>query len=214
MENIDQTQLAEGEYDLIPYACSDGYETIGEVDDEDDILVTNVPPRFGPLSSPSYSVLGAIESRPPGVYSRMERKENSAEDKANDIGWNEQYTDPDVSTSGQPKLSEAEDSTRIHSYLYLETNACSDSAAVDEAYLRVRDDALESNSGNGVYEPTQREHLIGRPTLDSNISMYADLVTKSDKEVEENKDKVPSLSIKMKSYADKTMYETTQKEGS
>ena len=214
MENIDQTQLAEGEYDLIPYACSDAYDTIDEVDENDDILVTNVPPRFGPLSSPSYSVLGAIESRPPGVYSRMEHKENSAEDKANDIGWNEQYTDPELSISGQPKLSEAEDSTRIHSYLYLETNACSNSAVVGEADLKVTDDTLESNSGNSVYETTQREHSIGRPTNDSNNLLYADLKTNNDKKVEEISDKVPSHSIKMKSYSEKNMYETTQKEDS
>ena len=142
----------------------------------------------------------------------MEHKEYSAEDKANDIVW--QFTNPDVSTSGQSKLSEAEDSTKIHSYIYLETNVCSDSAAVGEAYLKVRDDAFESNSGNSVYESTQREHSIGKPIIDSSKHVYAHLVTSNDKKVDEIGDRVPFNSIKIKSYSDKTMYETTQKEDS
>jgi len=224
MENFDQTQLAEGEYDLIPYACSDGYDTIEEVDIKDDILVNNVPPRLGPLPSPNYSVLVSMESRPPGVYSRMMHKEYSDEDKENDIGWNEQHTDPKESTSGQPQFPETGGSTRIHSYLFLETNVCNGSATVAEAYLRERNDALENKSGSSVYEATQRVHSIGKPTVVSSLSIYADLVTTSCKAVEElneetgedgyeiPSDKVPSHSLKVQSYSAETIYESTQKE--
>src|SRR6218665_3996521 len=112
MGNIDRTDVTEGEYDVIPYACLDAYETIEEVNDEDDFLVT-VPSRLGPLPSPHYSALAPIESRPPGVYSRIEHKEKAAEDNENGIGRNEQHKSKERPTPDQSKLPETEDSTRI-----------------------------------------------------------------------------------------------------
>jgi len=66
MADLDRTELAASEYDLIPYACTDGYDTIEEVNEKDDILFTNFFPRHGPLPTPYYSGLTPVVPKAPG----------------------------------------------------------------------------------------------------------------------------------------------------
>lgn len=105
---------------MIPYAYSDHYDIIEEETDE--ILVTNVPSRVGPLPSPNYSGLEPVESKPPCLYSRMEHKRKSNEDEESDVGWNKQQTNPERSTPDKSTLQETDDLSAFQNYLSLEAN--------------------------------------------------------------------------------------------
>lgn len=63
----------ESAYDIIPYATSDNYETIGE-EDRDPSVVLHVPsrPRLGCLPTSGYSGLMPVPPSAPVTYSRMD----------------------------------------------------------------------------------------------------------------------------------------------
>src|SRR6218665_3009436 len=91
------------EYDMIHHACPDGYETIEEVDERDEILFPTFPPRHGPLPSPGYSGLMPDAPKPPGVYLRMDHQENSVQESN---GRNDPLPDIDGSNPDHFELPE------------------------------------------------------------------------------------------------------------
>lgn len=73
-----------GAYDIIPYAItSDGYDTIEDVDidedEQDDSIAKQFAPRTGPLPTPGYAGLLPEEPKGPGVYSRMDHYDQPVE---------------------------------------------------------------------------------------------------------------------------------------
>ena len=63
--------MQESAYDIIPYATSDNYETIGEEDIDPSIVIPSRP-RLGTLPTPGYAGLMPVQPSAPAVYSRME----------------------------------------------------------------------------------------------------------------------------------------------
>lgn len=132
-------------YDLIPYPITYGNDTIEEVDEIDDILFPNFPPRRGPLPSLGYSVLNPDEPKPPGVYSSMEHKEKSGNFENSDDDRNKLETDIDGTMPDHSKLSGVDESTartikRSNSYLDLNTeNIEAEGEEILSAYLTPTD---------------------------------------------------------------------------
>ena len=62
----------ESAYDIIAYATSDNYETIGDEDDKDPSIEQSSRPQLGTLPTLGYAVLMPVPSSAPAVYSRME----------------------------------------------------------------------------------------------------------------------------------------------
>lgn len=156
------------EYDMIHQACPDGYETIEEVNERDDILFPTLPPRHGPLPSPGYSGLMLDAPKPPGVYSRMDYQENSV-GESND--GNDPQSDMDGSNPDHSDLPEIlESSVKIaspgNSYLVLKPeiyNAVEDiTKEIEEkplSNLTVTQDFLQSSINNDIQDAS-RDHMI------------------------------------------------------
>lgn len=215
-EPTDRTEPVSSEYDVIPYACSDDYDIIEEVTETDEVLVTNICPRIGPLPSPNYSGLESVESQPPGVYSRMEHKRNSTEDEERDIFWNNQQTNPERPTPDQSTLQEMGDPSAFHSYLTLESNTYKDIAQDGETYLKTGTESLRSNAGIHAIEFIQKDYSNSshRKTHDSNS--YLELI--AEKENAEKSEEISSEYLTVReealSNSENNVCETIQNENS
>lgn len=171
---------------MIPYAITDGYDTIEESDVKDDIPVTEFPSRHGPLPTPGYSGLMPDEPKPPGVYSRMDHHKCSVEDEERDVHG----TRPQLYIDRSKQISSGSSDTKenntitimpIHSNLDLEDgiNIAEDIATADEeipsAYLKITNDSSKSN----FVETMEKEDCGGKP--DTCLNSYLELISISDK---------------------------------
>src|SRR6218665_2516188 len=172
-ESKQSAEVLASEYDLIPYACADGYDTIiEEVNVKDDTPFTKFPPRHGPLPSTAYSGLTADELKPPGVYTRMDHTEKSVEGEKNNELKLQSDVDRYRSTHVHPPPSDAEENAvkgtmRVDSCLYLtaqivgseDTTAMNEDLGLSSAYLTTTDDSVHFHrpTGYNVSEDLQND---------------------------------------------------------
>lgn len=178
------TEVDASEYDMIPYVCTDGYDTIEDVGEKHDTLVIKFPPRHGPLPSSGYSGLLPDEPKPPGVYSRMYHKENSIDNGESDVDGNVVSYVLDISKPDLSSVSDFEETTmkttmRANSYLDLTTqDFAAENEAIPSAYLKISDDSLQYNTDNNVIETLQKEDCSINPQR----SPYLKLIPDNDKD--------------------------------
>ena len=204
MADIDGTEHFVSPYDLIPYAITDGYDSIEEVDEKDDVLFPSFPPRQGPLPSPGYSGLTADEPKPPGVYSRMDHKEKSVEDEKSDIDEQKLESDTDGTKSDLSMLSDAEEPTmkttkRSNSYLDLTTGTVEDTEAEGEdipsAYLKITDDIPPAYLK--ITDESSQFNTSNKTNENQDPDGYLELISKSDKETEYDSNEIPSAYLRI-----------------
>lgn len=192
MAMIDSKEPVESNYDLIPYAITDGYDNIEEVDENDDVPFPNFSPRLGPLPSPGYSGLTPDEPKPPGVYSRMEH----SIDRTGDA---ELESNIDRSKNDYSKVSDVEDSgtkkrIAVNSYLDIEAELAEEEE-IPSTYLKLNDDSSQSKFERNAIETNQEKGLKKKQA--TRLNSYLQLVTTSDMEIAEDSPDMPSAYLKL-----------------
>ena len=144
--------LSAYEYEMSPYATTDGYDQIYEVTINEDATTTQLPPKLPPLRLDSFPIIGysaltSTEQTAPAVYCRMDPYEKPADEC--DYEETKQYiqetiVDYEKSTVGLSKY-ESHEATQpnVSPYLTLVDDSAADISSDDEipsSYLQILED--------------------------------------------------------------------------
>lgn len=220
--DLDRMEPLASDYDMIPYAVTDGYDTIEEVEEKDDILATQFPPRAGPLPSPNYSGLAPVESKPPGVYSRIEHQKQSDDDGESCVEGDKLHLNEYASTPDYLRLSDDKDldpskryiSSPSNNYLSLRTSdtkeKVEDSEEIPSAYLKISGSPLQFIESNAK-DIAPEEHSGRIPTVCPNP--YLELSAEVDKDSVDDNESSAYLTVRNESSQPKNTKETILADG-